>query len=140
LKTLEKLPKLKLSKTDNEFFLNRIILGADDSRRTQAKPVVESHEKIEKAAEIAKKHVQNIVSSLPGTSRAEHLSKLVSFLETGVRLICVEVPDDRSAYVIFETMNDRGLHLSMAETCSRIICLVLPMTVCQKLRKAGTRW
>src|SRR5579885_838200 len=115
LNTLEKLPKLRLSKTDNEFFLKRIILRADDSRRIQAKPEVESHEKIEKAAEIAKKHVQNIVSTLPATSRAEHLSKWVSFLETGVRLICVEVPDDRSAYVIFETMNDRGLHLSMAD-------------------------
>ncbi len=30
-------------------------------------------------------------------------------------VICVQVPDDRSAYVVFETMNDRGLRPSAAD-------------------------
>jgi hypothetical protein len=59
--------------------------------------------------------VENIVAPLSSGLRSEQLSKWVSFLEAGLRLIWVEVPDDRSAYVIFETMNDRGLHLSMAD-------------------------
>jgi hypothetical protein len=64
LKTLEELPKLRLSQTDNEFFMNRIILRADDPRRQQVKAEVDSHEKIGKAAEIAKKHESRDPSSI----------------------------------------------------------------------------
>jgi hypothetical protein len=43
------------------------------------------------------------------------LKKWVKFLEAGARVIWVSVPDESSAYTIFETMNDRGLALSAAD-------------------------
>jgi len=36
----------------------------------------------------------------------------ITFIDKNAVVIWVEVPDDRAAYTIFETMNDRGLDLS----------------------------
>src|SRR5207248_8011686 len=45
----------------------------------------------------------------------EALEKWVDFLENNARVIWVTVPDESAAYVIFETMNDRGLELSATD-------------------------
>jgi uncharacterized protein with ParB-like and HNH nuclease domain len=38
-----------------------------------------------------------------------------NFLYESARVIWVTVPDDRAAYIVFETMNDRGLELSATD-------------------------
>lgn len=114
-KSLEYVPKLRLSKTDHDYYLRSILPAPDAPERISAKATKESHEKIEIAQLVAAKHVAKIVAALPPKSHADELLKWVGFLEKNVKVIWVEVPDDRSAYVIFETMNDRGLHLSMAD-------------------------
>jgi hypothetical protein len=43
------------------------------------------------------------------------LLKWTSFLVEGARVIWVTVPDDRAAYIVFETMSDRGLELSATD-------------------------
>ena len=48
-------------------------------------------------------------------TRSQALYNWVTFLEQSAMVICVQVPDDRSAYVVFETMNDRGLRPSAAD-------------------------
>jgi hypothetical protein len=47
--------------------------------------------------------------------QASTLHKWLDFLESGARVIWVEVQDQATAYRIFETMNDRGLKLSAAD-------------------------
>jgi hypothetical protein len=114
LGTLEQQPKLRLSKVDHDYYLRRI-LSDDPQIRKAAEPTVESHERINAAANIAALHVKNIVAALPEGSRSNALYGWVTFLIERAMVICVQVPDDRSAYVVLETMNDRGLRPSAAD-------------------------
>ncbi len=114
LGTLEEQPKLHLSKVDHDFY-RRHVLSDDRAVRESAQPQVESHERIKKAAEIAAAHVQKVIAPLPEASRSQVLYDWVTFLVERAMVICVQVPDDRSAYIVFETMNDRGLRPSAAD-------------------------
>ena len=106
-----------LSGDDNQFFVNRILRSPDDPERKNAKPdpKKESHQRILDAAEAAAKHVEDITKTLPTADKAKHLHKWLDFIEKGARVIWVEVADQKTAFRIFETMNDRGLKLSAAD-------------------------
>jgi Protein of unknown function DUF262/Protein of unknown function (DUF1524) len=117
-RTHEVLAKLHLNAEDHDYFQNRILSRADDSKRQAAEkatPTKESHKRINKAAELAATHVKRTVAALRDKDKAAHLHKWLDFLDEGARVIWVQVADGRTAYVIFETMNDRGLKLSAAD-------------------------
>jgi len=44
--------------------------------------------------------------------RAERLFRLSSFLESRVKVVCVEISNDVDPYILFESLNDRGVELS----------------------------
>jgi uncharacterized protein DUF262/uncharacterized protein DUF1524 len=114
LQTLEPQPKLTLSKIDHDFFLKRI-LERDPGIRAQTATSCISHERIQKAAQIADQQIQGIIAPYHPSARSEQLYNWVSFLMDRATVICVQVADDKSAYVVFETMNDRGLRPSAAD-------------------------
>jgi hypothetical protein len=68
---------------------------------------------MEKAAELARDHVDSIVqiSSKP----VERLVDWIDYLRSNVRVIWVRVPDHANAFTIFETLNDRGLDLAISD-------------------------
>ncbi|MBZ5513046.1 MAG: DUF262 domain-containing HNH endonuclease family protein [Acidobacteriia bacterium] len=122
---LKKLPQphLYLNERDRDYFLKRVLLPKSDARRKQAKPskrdsgiaVAPSHRLIDKAAKIAAKRIQTIIAGFTGTNQADKLDEWVEFLRTKAKVIWITVPDESSAYLIFETMNDRGLELSASD-------------------------
>jgi hypothetical protein len=117
-KTLELTTHFKLSSEDNEFFVNRILRSPDQPERKTAKPdpKKESHGLIQKAAKAAEAHIKGITTQLPSSAdKAALLHRWLDFLDDGARVIWVEVADQRTAYRVFETMNDRGLKLSAAD-------------------------
>jgi len=114
LGTLEPQQKLALSKIDNDFYLKKV-LDRDSAIRAGTIAACETHQRIEKAAEIARRHVQAIVAPYPENARSQQLSEWVNFLVERAMVISVQVADDKSAYVVFETMNDRGLRPSAAD-------------------------
>lgn len=111
LKTLELIPKLQLNDVDNDFFVNRVLLLPDDVRRKQT-PTKQSHVRIDKAATLAREHVQRIGAARDAT---EKLTDLVEYLRDCVKVIWVCVPDDTNAFMVFETLNDRGLALAITD-------------------------
>lgn len=114
LGTLEPQPKLTLSKIDHDFYLKKV-LDPDSAIRLAMLSTCESHERIQKATQLARQHVEAIVAPYPPAARSQRLSEWVSFLVERATVICVQVADDKSAYVVFETMNDRGLRPSAAD-------------------------
>jgi hypothetical protein len=106
-----------LSADDNQFFINRILRSPDDPIRISASPnpKKESHERIMDAADAAEKHVEDITRNLQTPDKAAHLHKWLDFIEKSARVIWVQVGDQKTAFRIFETMNDRGLKLSAAD-------------------------
>lgn len=106
----------RLNAEDHNFFHTRILLRADNKERKASKPLRESHKRIDKAAKIACEFVEEtIVKNLPTGKATDNLHRWLDFIKDGLRIIWVQVADERTAFTIFETMNDRGLKLSAAD-------------------------
>lgn len=106
----------RLNAEDHQFFHSRILLPPDDAERRATRAQRESHKRIDRAAKIAKSFVDTtIVSNLPTGQASENLNRWLDFIKEGLRVIWVLVADERTAFTIFETMNDRGLKLSAAD-------------------------
>ncbi|HXH40989.1 MAG TPA: DUF262 domain-containing HNH endonuclease family protein [Thermoanaerobaculia bacterium] len=126
LNSQEWTPKFILSETDNEYFRRRILLKPDDpGRLTAAAPQLdkapESHARINAAAKIAAAHVSSIVRPYSVNDKTARLLEWIQFLNDGARVIWVIVPDEANAFVMFETLNDRGLELSKADLVKNYI-------------------
>ena len=111
LKTLALIPKLKLNDIDNVYFSKRILLLPDNPAR--AEPITKpSHARIDQAAALARTHVKQLASTRAAT---DTLTDLVEYLKDSVKVIWVRVPDDTNAFMVFETLNDRGLALAITD-------------------------
>ncbi len=107
-------PRLKLNVDDNVFFRQRI-LEVPGSPKREIKATKESHKRIERAAELAKTHVESILKPHSAGNQVAVLNSWVKFLENTAQVIMLKVPDDLSAFVMFETLNDLGLKTSQAD-------------------------
>lgn len=116
-RTHEVTTHFRLNAEDHDFFSKRILLRPDAPERIAAKKthIKESHKRIHAAAGLAAERVRTIVDGLPVDRKADQLHRWLDFLDKGAQVIWVQVQDERTAFTIFETMNDRGLHLSSAD-------------------------
>jgi hypothetical protein len=114
LVTTDIVPKLRLNVDDNEFF-SKAILSPPDHPDRNAKPTKRSHERILEAQKIAKDHIQKVVNPHKPTARAARLIEWVKFIGAAAQVIVLGVPDDVNAFMMFETLNDRGLKASQAD-------------------------
>ncbi|AZG08618.1 DUF262 domain-containing protein [Pigmentiphaga sp. H8] len=103
-------PRMVLSDYDNAFFVSNILKTEEMS---VAKPTRESHERILRAKAAARAFISGFVAQT--ANWLERLQRLIEFLEHKVRVIMVMVPSQANAYVIFETLNDRGRDLSASD-------------------------
>ena len=114
LETEQTVPKLRLNVDDNEFF-TKYVLSAPDSPDRQIEPTKESHKKIEEAARLAATYIDQILAPVKESNRASTLIAWVSFIKEYAQVIQLIVPDHLNAFVMFETLNDRGLRASQAD-------------------------
>lgn len=101
------MPRLTLSVYDNDFFLNRILQGKD------APSSRESHERLLSARDKCRDFIEGISAHF--NNWFERLQGIVQYVEHKARVIQVIVPSQANAYVIFETLNDRGKDLSASD-------------------------
>ncbi len=107
-------PRLRLNLDDNEFFKNRILERPDHPGR-KIEPTKVSHKRIERAAKSAGSHVEKILAPLPEGKKIAYLNQWVEFIEDTAQVVLLKVPDDLNAFVMFETLNDRGLKTSQTD-------------------------
>jgi hypothetical protein len=107
-------PKLTLNINDHTFF-ERTILSRPDSPDRTIGPKKESHERIARAGHLAAMHVQNILKPHNENNHVDVLNRWIKFIQESAQVIVLRVPDDLNAYVMFETLNDRGLRTSQAD-------------------------
>ena len=102
-------PRLKLNAEDDEFFRQFVVEqpGTVSSSR-------ESHELIAKAYASLAAFVDGEAASA-GTSWIDRLVEWRRFLVEDVRVIYVSVASESDAFLIFETLNDRGADLTLAD-------------------------
>ncbi len=101
-------PRLVLSDSNNELF-QRII------ERDTVSPTSKSEKQMVDALRICTEHIQTMLKPITPTRRIDKLLDFIEFIELKVEIISVITPDDANAFTIFETLNDRGLPLSLAD-------------------------
>jgi hypothetical protein len=110
----ETVPKLGLNIDDNEFFRRTILSRPDDSARRMS-VVRQSHKRLADAQQLAHAHIESLLQSVRETEHANVLIEWVDFLAKETQVIVLRVPDYLNAFVLFGTLNDRGLWASQAD-------------------------
>ncbi|MFD0900205.1 DUF262 domain-containing protein [Actinomadura sediminis] len=109
-------PRLELNPDDDEYF-NRFITGEDVEPPVQvgkSQSVRTSHKLLHEAYKyLADKVSKNADGA--GDAAVERLAKWVLFLHNRARIGVIEVASEADAYVIFETLNNRGADLTTAD-------------------------
>ncbi len=110
-KTKEKEPKLILNEIDNQLYqelIENITSAADDSKYSR-----QSHKRLINAALRMLEYLKDL--SQKSKDAEEELHTWLDYIESNMKIIVVIAPDDSNAFVIFETLNDRGLELAISD-------------------------
>lgn len=109
-KTKEKEPKLVLNEIDNELYQELIenIPNVDADRFTR-----QSHRRLIEAARTVFAYMEQLCAK--SKDAEDDLHTWLDYLETNLKVIVVSAPDDSNAFIIFETLNDRGLELAISD-------------------------
>jgi len=114
LETTATVPKLKMNVDDNDFF-TKAIISSPDSQDRKTDPKTESHRRIKAAAQKAADHIKDLIKPYSESGQTARLLEWVKFIQDGATVIILRVPDHLNAFVMFETLNDRGLKASQAD-------------------------
>lgn len=108
LETATEVPRLRLNAEDDDFFRSAVVEGAPDA------PSIDSHSRMLSAQEFLRRRVEEDLSAAAADWNRRIVS-WVSFLDQRVKVMRIVVPDMADAFVIFETLNDRGLPLTISD-------------------------
>ncbi|MGO9136237.1 MAG: DUF262 domain-containing protein [Syntrophales bacterium] len=102
-------PQLKLNQTDDPYFRSILIGGSDEPEGGAP----ESHRRLWNARQSISKWLSNKLDGMKDP--VNWLAELTKYLSESTYVIFFVVADDANAFLIFETMNDSGLDLSIAD-------------------------
>lgn len=108
-------PRLTLNIQDRDFFKCRILAPPDTPDR-EIQPKKRSHLKMIEAQSFLKRKIENEVGNTDNKNlKISILDDWIDFIEKKAQAIVLKVSDDLNAFVMFETLNDRGLRTSQAD-------------------------
>jgi hypothetical protein len=111
--TLQLQPRLSLNTEDAHFF-EVTTLRRPDEREALA-PSARSHRRIARALELLNEKVTLLAAENAGEQWFQPLVALQLYVQKQARVIVLDVADEANAFQIFETLNDRGLALTIAD-------------------------
>lgn len=112
--TTAKVPRLTLNVDDNEFFRSYVLARPGTPERAVL-PTKDSHRRVAIASKLAAQHVKDILKPHKSENQVQVLLDWRRFIEDGAQVILLRVPEDLDAFMMFETLNDRGLETSKAD-------------------------
>ncbi len=111
---LETYPYLILNEIDNQFFRDFIIELPTNKSQASYQKSIPSHVRLNRAYEIAYDEVTKIAEAPPGKAR-QQLTDLIKYIKEKIQVIVLKAPDEASAFILFETLNDRGIDLAISD-------------------------
>lgn len=102
------LPKLILNTDDRDYFERHVVIGDD------VEPSNYSQGLISEAYSVLCSHIDEFAAS-HGSAWREKLNELVEWLDEGAQIVAISVESEADAFLIFETLNDRGADLTVAD-------------------------
>ncbi|HKE87602.1 MAG TPA: DUF262 domain-containing protein [Vicinamibacterales bacterium] len=112
--TQQRLPRLMLNAQDRAFFEDNVLARRQAQRATIGRTSPASHKRMAEAFRLVEEEVQKI-AKVSGASDIQNLTALRAMFQDRVKVLAFEVADEANAFQIFETLNDRGLDLSIAD-------------------------
>lgn len=112
LRSAELTPRIRLNNEDNEFFRSWVLARPDE--REDPGELSASNERLKQALELLTRLLGEHLAAA-GPTWTDTQVRWIDLLEYQARVIAVEVSDDADAFLIFETLNDRGLDLTVAD-------------------------
>jgi hypothetical protein len=126
-------PRLVLNADDNDMF-RRIALEPVDTR--ELVPVLDSHRLLIDTFNFFMAKFSSIIQDLGPEQWQAPLLNWYSYLDKRARVIEVSVPEEARAFVIFETLNYRGLDLSTSDLLKNYLFA----RAGERIEEAKTRW
>ena len=102
---------LALGELDRAFFLKTV----QEDPSTREEPQLRSHNLINNCRDFLASAVQEKIANLSPEEAIEELAPLRDTVATGITMVAIEVQSEDDAFSIFETLNDRGLRLSVPD-------------------------
>jgi hypothetical protein len=99
--------RLRLNLEDDDYFATILETGSPGT----ADPKVPSHQRLSDAYF----YLRGRLAPMIAADGADELIEFVSFLDERAKVGVIEVPTEADAYTIFETLNDRGADLTIAD-------------------------
>lgn len=110
-KERERISRLTLNLDDNEYFKNTVL---DPAKKTQQQ-VRRSHKLITQAYLTIKEFIQSQEKTLGEQNAKDYLNEWIDYLSTQANVVKLVVTDAENAFLMFETLNDRGLKTSQVD-------------------------
>lgn len=111
-RTGEVLPKLSLNEANNPIFQSRVLEGKT-LKAEEKKLLPHSNRLLDDAHSQISKALSDWIAK--SGDKSSSLLDLAEFLSASVNLILIEADDEADAFVLFETLNDRGLDLAVSD-------------------------
>lgn len=108
-----RVPRLSMNVADNKLFRAIIVDGHKDSV-TALSGSPKSNQRLVEAADAIRKQVQEMAAFHKEMTK-NRLKEVVGYLEQNAFVMVFKVPSDIDAFVMFETLNDRGLKTSQVD-------------------------
>lgn len=100
-------PRLQLNEIDSTYF-NALVIDQQEGVDVQARP------RLQAAFHQLERYVLEEVQAA-GPRWVDQVIRWVDFLDERAQIILMETADDGDAFMVFETLNDRGLPLAVAD-------------------------
>lgn len=128
----EKESRLILNEIDNELYQQLI---EDTKFQDKAnKYTRQSHRRLLEATSTINIFLESICQKAKDSD--ELLHDWLDYLQTNLKIILVITPDDSNAFVIFETLNDRGLDLAISDLLKNYLFL----KSAERIEETKNRW
>lgn len=136
-------PRLRLN-TDNretfDQFITRSMPESELSAKMSSLPKRSSNYRLLEGALFCRKWISEYATKQKDVQQqAQFLFSLASFIENRVKVVCVEVGTTTDAYILFESLNDRGADLSALDLVKNYIFSQLRTQSVDSLREKWAR-
>src|SRR5437762_1045285 len=133
-------PKLSLNVKDDVLFRETLLTNPKGRIAKSAKPLVApSNRRLVEATAAVRKYFEEVLQPVAAPSKKRVLNRWLDFIESGAQVIVLKVPDTGNAYMMFETLNDRGLKVSQADLVKIIFLEKLARAIADKKSKTNGR-
>ncbi|MBZ5564634.1 MAG: DUF262 domain-containing HNH endonuclease family protein [Acidobacteriia bacterium] len=124
---------LQMGELDDSYFSECV--QADNAPTSKRSPKLRSQRHISQARQFLLQSVRTAISTKDKFESLKYLKTLKNFLRSDLVLACITVDSDGDAFQIFETLNDRGLRLSVPDLLLNYLMRVCPQQDRPQLRK-----